>query len=61
MYLADIYTVTGSLAGVPGMSVPCGKIGGKLPVGLQIFGPAFGEEVVLRLAHAFEQAGGGTV
>jgi aspartyl-tRNA(Asn)/glutamyl-tRNA(Gln) amidotransferase subunit A len=61
MYLADIYTVTGSLAGVPGMSVPCGKIGGKLPVGLQIFGPAFGEEIVLRLAHAFEQAGGGSV
>jgi len=61
MYLADIYTVTGSLAGVPGISVPCGKIGGKLPVGLQIFGPAFGEAAVLRLAHAFEQAGGALV
>jgi aspartyl-tRNA(Asn)/glutamyl-tRNA(Gln) amidotransferase subunit A len=61
MYLADIYTVTGSLAGVPGISVPCGRISGKLPVGLQIFGPAFGEASVLRLAHAFEQAGGGTV
>jgi aspartyl-tRNA(Asn)/glutamyl-tRNA(Gln) amidotransferase subunit A len=61
MYLADIYTVTGSLAGVPGISVPCGKICGKLPVGLQIFGPAFGEANVLRLAHAFEQAGGGSV
>jgi aspartyl-tRNA(Asn)/glutamyl-tRNA(Gln) amidotransferase subunit A len=64
MYLADIYTVTGSLAGVPGISVPCGKVGGKpagagkLPVGLQIFGPAFGEARVLQLAHAFEQAGG---
>jgi aspartyl-tRNA(Asn)/glutamyl-tRNA(Gln) amidotransferase subunit A len=58
MYLADIYTVTGSLAGVPGISVPCGKICGKLPVGLQIFGPAFGEATVLQLAHAFEQAGG---
>jgi aspartyl-tRNA(Asn)/glutamyl-tRNA(Gln) amidotransferase subunit A len=58
MYLADIYTVTGSLAGVPGISVPCGKICGKLPVGLQIFGPAFGESRVLQLAHAFEQAGG---
>jgi aspartyl-tRNA(Asn)/glutamyl-tRNA(Gln) amidotransferase subunit A len=58
MYLADIYTVTGSLAGVPGISVPCGKIDGKLPVGLQIFGPAFGEGRVLQLAHAFEQAGG---
>lgn len=58
MYLADIYTVTGSLAGVPGISVPCGKVCGKLPVGLQIFGPAFGESRVLQLAHAFEQAGG---
>jgi aspartyl-tRNA(Asn)/glutamyl-tRNA(Gln) amidotransferase subunit A len=61
MYLADIYTVTGSLAGVPGISVPCGRICGKLPVGLQIFGPAFGEASVLQLAGAFEQAGGGSV
>jgi aspartyl-tRNA(Asn)/glutamyl-tRNA(Gln) amidotransferase subunit A len=58
MYLADIYTVTGSLAGVPGISVPCGKICGKLPVGLQIFGPPFGEGRVLQLARAFERAGG---
>ncbi len=58
MYLADIYTVTGSLAGVPGISVPCGKVCGKLPVGLQIFGPPFGEGRVLQLARAFEQAGG---
>ena len=58
MYLADIYTVTGSLAGVPGISVPCGKICGKLPVGLQIFAPPFGEGRALQLAHAFEQAGG---
>jgi aspartyl-tRNA(Asn)/glutamyl-tRNA(Gln) amidotransferase subunit A len=61
MYLADIYTVTGSLAGVPGISVPCGKVDGKLPVGLQIFGPAFGEARILQLARAFEQAGGATV
>jgi aspartyl-tRNA(Asn)/glutamyl-tRNA(Gln) amidotransferase subunit A len=58
MYLADIYTVTGSLAGVPGISVPCGKVGGKLPVGLQIFGPPFGEGRALQLAQAFEDAGG---
>src|SRR5260221_8706876 len=58
MYLADIYTVTGSLAGVPCISVPFGKICGKLPVGLQIFGPPFGEGRVLQLAQAFEQAGG---
>jgi aspartyl-tRNA(Asn)/glutamyl-tRNA(Gln) amidotransferase subunit A len=61
MYLADIYTVTGSLAGIPGISVPCGKICGTLPVGLQLFGPAFGETNVLRLAHAFEQAGGASL
>jgi aspartyl-tRNA(Asn)/glutamyl-tRNA(Gln) amidotransferase subunit A len=58
MYLADIYTVTGSLAGVPGISVPTGKTSEGLPVGLQIYGPAFCEERVLHLAHAFEQAGG---
>jgi len=61
MYLADIYTVTGSLAGVPGISVPCGRICGKLPVGLQLFGPAFGESRILQLAHAFEQAGGASL
>jgi len=61
MYLADIYTVTGSLAGVPGISLPCGKTDGNLPVGLQIFGPAFGETQILTLAHAFEREfGAGT-
>ena len=58
MYLADIYTVTGSLAGVPGISVPCGKTAEGLPVGLQIFGQTFGETRVLQLAQAFEKAGG---
>lgn len=61
MYLADIYTVTGSLAGVPGISVPCGRLCDKLPVGLQIFGPPFGESRVLQIAHAFEQAGGASL
>jgi len=61
MYLADIYTVTGSLAGVPGISVPSGKTREGLPVGLQIFGPAFGEARMLQLAHAFERAGGAEV
>ena len=61
MYLADIYTVTGSLAGVPGISVPCGRTTEGLPVGLQLFGPAFGESQILQLAHAFEQAGGASV
>ena len=58
MYLADIYTVTGSLAGVPGISVPSGKTSEGLPVGLQIYGPAFAEDRVLHVAHAFERAGG---
>ena len=58
MYLADIYTVTGSLAGVPGISVPCGRTAAGLPVGLQVFGPHFREDRVLQLARAFERAGG---
>jgi aspartyl-tRNA(Asn)/glutamyl-tRNA(Gln) amidotransferase subunit A len=58
MYLADIYTVTGSLAGVPGISVPCGRTKAALPVGMQIFGPHFSEGRVLQIAHAFEKAGG---
>ncbi len=56
MYLADIYTVTGSLAGVPGISVPCGLTPEGLPVGLQLFGPHFAEQRVLQIAHAYEQA-----
>ncbi|MGA7028012.1 MAG: Asp-tRNA(Asn)/Glu-tRNA(Gln) amidotransferase subunit GatA [Candidatus Acidiferrales bacterium] len=58
MYLADIYTVTGSLAGVPGISVPCGKTKAGLPVGMQIFGPHFAEARILQLARAFEKADG---
>ena len=58
MYLADIYTVTGSLAGVPGISVPCGKTKAGLPVGMQVFGPHFKEGSVLQITHAFEQAPG---
>ena len=61
MYLADIYTVTGSLAGVPGISIPCGKTKAGLPVGMQIFGSHFSEGRVLQLAHAFEKAGGASI
>jgi aspartyl-tRNA(Asn)/glutamyl-tRNA(Gln) amidotransferase subunit A len=61
MYLADIYTVTGSLAGVPGISVPCGRTETGLPVGMQIFGLHFKEGAVLQIAHAFEQAGGSSI
>ncbi len=61
MYLADIYTVTGSLAGIPGISIPCGKTREDLPVGLQIFGPQFAEGRILQIAHCFEAAGGSNV
>jgi aspartyl-tRNA(Asn)/glutamyl-tRNA(Gln) amidotransferase subunit A len=56
MYLADIYTVTADLAGIPGISVPCGETKEKLPVGLQILGRHFDESTILRVAHAAEQA-----
>lgn len=60
MYLADIYTVTASLAGIPGISVPCGKTKGepRLPVGMQILAKHFDEARLLQVAHAFEKAGG---
>ncbi len=61
MYLADIYTVTGDLVGVPGISVPCGKSKAGLPIGLQLFARHFEEARLLQLAHAFEQTGGFTV
>jgi len=56
MYLADIYTVTASLAGIPGISVPCGQSKEKLPIGLQVLGRHFDEATVLRVAHAVEHA-----
>ena len=56
MYLADIYTVTADLAGIPGISIPCGETREKLPIGLQILGRHFDEATILRLAHAFEKA-----
>jgi aspartyl-tRNA(Asn)/glutamyl-tRNA(Gln) amidotransferase subunit A len=56
MYLADIYTVTASLAGIPGISVPCANSKEKLPIGLQILGRHFDESTVLRLAHAVEHS-----
>jgi aspartyl-tRNA(Asn)/glutamyl-tRNA(Gln) amidotransferase subunit A len=55
MYLADIYTVTADLAGIPGISVPCGETKEKLPIGLQILGKHFDEATILRVAHAYEQ------
>ncbi|MGD0364632.1 MAG: Asp-tRNA(Asn)/Glu-tRNA(Gln) amidotransferase subunit GatA [Bryobacteraceae bacterium] len=57
MYLSDIYTITGSLAGIPCMSVPCGKTAAGLPVGMQILAKHFDEPTMFRLADAFERAG----
>ncbi len=54
MYLSDIFTITGSLAGIPCMSVPCGVTSEGLPVGLQILCKHFDEAAMFRLAHAFE-------
>ena len=54
MYLNDIYTIGANLAGLPGMSVPCGLAGG-LPVGLQLVGPNFGEAALLNFAHQYQQ------
>jgi len=56
MYLNDIYTVTANLAGVPGISVPCGVSSEVLPIGLQLLGPYWGEGTLFRLAHAYQQA-----
>ena len=58
MYLSDIYTITGSLAGIPCMSVPCGVTRERLPVGMQILARHFDEAGMFRLAAAFERAGG---
>ena len=55
LYMADVFTVPINLAGVPAVSVPCG-FAGRLPIGLQLMGPHFGEATVLRAAHAFEAA-----
>ena len=61
MYLSDIYTITGSLAGIPCMSVPCGTTRDALPVGLQILARHFDESGMFRLAASFERAGGASV
>jgi aspartyl-tRNA(Asn)/glutamyl-tRNA(Gln) amidotransferase subunit A len=56
MYLEDLYTVTLNLAGLPGMSIPCGLTKSGLPIGLQLQGRAFDEDRLLRAAHMFQQA-----
>jgi aspartyl-tRNA(Asn)/glutamyl-tRNA(Gln) amidotransferase subunit A len=57
MYLSDIFTISCNLAGIPGVSLPCGfSTNPKLPIGLQLLGKPFGEETLLRAAHAYEQS-----
>jgi len=56
MYLSDIFTLSANLAGIPGMSVPCGFSQEGLPIGLQILGAHFSEETLLKVAYNFEQA-----
>ncbi|HLW70614.1 MAG TPA: Asp-tRNA(Asn)/Glu-tRNA(Gln) amidotransferase subunit GatA [Candidatus Binataceae bacterium] len=57
MYLSDIFTISVNLAGLPGLSLPCGYDGAGLPIGLQIIGAPFGEEAMLRAADAYENSG----
>jgi aspartyl-tRNA(Asn)/glutamyl-tRNA(Gln) amidotransferase subunit A len=54
MYLADIYTVTGSLAGICGISVPCGQSRDGLPIGMQILGKHFDEATIFRVGQTVE-------
>jgi aspartyl-tRNA(Asn)/glutamyl-tRNA(Gln) amidotransferase subunit A len=56
MYLSDVYTVACNLAGIPGLSLPCGFTAGGLPIGLQLLGPPFAEEKLLRIARMYEAA-----
>ncbi len=56
MYLSDIFTLSANLAGIPGMSVPCGFSSNGLPIGLQIMGRAFDERTLLKVAYHYEQA-----
>jgi len=55
MYLADVFTINMNLAGICGISIPCGLDADRLPIGLQLMGPAFGESAVLRAAAAFQR------
>jgi aspartyl-tRNA(Asn)/glutamyl-tRNA(Gln) amidotransferase subunit A len=55
MYMSDVFTLSANLAGIPGISVPCGLSSGGLPIGLQIMGPHFSENRLLQAAYHFEQ------
>jgi aspartyl-tRNA(Asn)/glutamyl-tRNA(Gln) amidotransferase subunit A len=55
MYMADIYTISANLAGVPGISIPAGLDSESLPIGLQILAPNFTEDKLLRIARMYEK------
>jgi aspartyl-tRNA(Asn)/glutamyl-tRNA(Gln) amidotransferase subunit A len=57
MYLSDIFTISVNLAGLPGMSMPCGYDSAGMPIGIQLIGAPFGEETMLRAADAYEASG----
>jgi aspartyl-tRNA(Asn)/glutamyl-tRNA(Gln) amidotransferase subunit A len=56
MYLVDLYTVPANLAGIPGVSIPCGLTSSKLPIGLQLQAPPLAEQRLLQAAHMYQQA-----
>ena len=56
MYLSDVFTLSTNLAGLPGMSLPCGLTKAGRPIGLQLMGPHFAEETLLALGQAFQEA-----
>jgi aspartyl-tRNA(Asn)/glutamyl-tRNA(Gln) amidotransferase subunit A len=56
MYLSDIFTINVNLAGLPGMSLPCGFTKSGLPIGMQLIAKHFEEEKIFRVAYAYEQA-----
>ena len=56
MYLGDVYTVAINLAGIPGISLPCGYDKNGLPIGLQLLGQTFEEKKIIRAAYTFEQS-----
>jgi aspartyl-tRNA(Asn)/glutamyl-tRNA(Gln) amidotransferase subunit A len=56
MYLSDIFTISCNLAGLPGLSIPCGLTKNKLPIGLQFLGRPFDETTMLRAAHHYQKS-----
>ena len=58
MYLGDIYTISANLAGIPGITIPCGKDKKGLPIGLQLMGDSFKEKTLIQVAYSYEKIRG---